>query len=424
MIDLIADILKENGIEHYLIHDTIEESAELFFIQKTLDMRRKKKVHLGEVTVYRDFEKDGKQCRGFADTNVSSSMTRQELEERIKSAYFAASFVPNPAYELPKGKREEQIVMDSDMTEHSLEESVAIMTEALFSNDRETDVFLNSAELFVCRNTITIVNSEGIHVSFVKYKVSGEFVAQCKKPQDVETYESFSYENLACEDLKQKVLDTLMLTRDRAMAKEAPAAGTYDVILSGDYVAELMSYYMSRSGASSIYQGYSNFKREESVQGEEIKGEKLNAWLLPSNPYSFEGIPMVRRQLMQDGILKAIHGNCRISSYLGIEPIGPYEKMELKCGTVPFAEMKARKGLHVVNFSDFQMDSFSGHFMGEIRLAYLNDGTRVIPVTGGSINGSIFDAQKEFVFSVEQQKSSRFEGPYAVSLKNVSVAGN
>ena len=78
----------------------------------------------------------------------------------------------------------------------------------------------------------------------------------------------------------------------------------------------------------------------------------------------------------------------------------------------------------MVNFSDFQMDGLDGHFAGEIRLAYYYDGNgNVECVTGGSVNGSIFDAQGELTFSKETQKLSRFEGPKACMFKNVSVAG-
>lgn len=65
----------------------------------------------------------------------------------------------------------------------------------------------------------------------------------------------------------------------------------------------------------------------------------------------------------------------------------------------------------------------SGHFGGEIRLAYLIDGVFVQPVTGGSINGSILDAQKNLVFSTERYTSAEYDGPYAVRLPGVRVAG-
>ena len=87
-------------------------------------------------------------------------------------------------------------------------------------------------------------------------------------------------------------------------------------------------------------------------------------------------------------------------------------------------DMLKKECLYVVNFSDFQMDSFDGHFAGEIRLAYYYDGKgNVECVTGGSVNGSIFDTQGELVFSSELQKRADFEGPKACVFKNVSVAG-
>ena len=87
-------------------------------------------------------------------------------------------------------------------------------------------------------------------------------------------------------------------------------------------------------------------------------------------------------------------------------------------------QMRQEPYLEVVNFSDFQMDSFSGHFGGEIRLAFLCEGGKRIPVTGGSINGTILEAQKNFVFSAETQVESRFEGPVAVCMEGIRVAGS
>lgn len=86
-------------------------------------------------------------------------------------------------------------------------------------------------------------------------------------------------------------------------------------------------------------------------------------------------------------------------------------------------EMKRQPYLEVVNFSDFQMDAFTGHFGGEIRLAFLYDGKSRVPVTGGSINGQILEAQRNLVFSKETQVENDFEGPAAVCLEGIRVAG-
>ncbi|MDD7688452.1 MAG: TldD/PmbA family protein, partial [Clostridiales bacterium] len=68
--------------------------------------------------------------------------------------------------------------------------------------------------------------------------------------------------------------------------------------------------------------------------------------------------------------------------------------------------------------------AFSGHFGGEIRLAYLYDenGNRSL-VTGGSVNGEIFSCQKDIVFSDERYSAYDYEGPFAMKVKGVSVAG-
>ena len=127
--------------------------------------------------------------------------------------------------------------------------------------------------------------------------------------------------------------------------------------------------------------------------------------------------------LLKDGILQAYHGPNRFCRYLGIRPTGAYQKLACANGTVSFAEMKKNPCLWAVTFSDFQMNAMSGHFGGEIRLAYLIDGDTITPVTGGSVNGSILEAQKAFVFSTDRYVTARYDGPYAVRIPNVSIAG-
>ena len=56
-------------------------------------------------------------------------------------------------------------------------------------------------------------------------------------------------------------------------------------------------------------------------------------------------------------------------------------------------------------------------------MAFLYDGEKVTPVTGGSISGNIFEAQKSLRFSKELQVEKNFEGPKAVCMDKVSVAG-
>ena len=70
---------------------------------------------------------------------------------------------------------------------------------------------------------------------------------------------------------------------------------------------------------------------------------------------------MEDRPLLRAGELQAIHGPNRFCRYLGVTPTGGYEKLRCENTGRPFEELKAGPCLWAVTFSDFQMDSMSGH---------------------------------------------------------------
>ncbi len=430
MKDRILAALSRLHIDEYIITEEQTRSAELFFIKKTLDTRRIKNYTEYAVTVYRSFDKDGQAMKGSSMVHVYESMTDAELDKTLSGAYLAASFVCNPAFELQEKTENSFIEMESDLQGRSLEESAGIMADALFAEDNGGDAFLNSAELFVNEVTTKIGTSSGIDAGYRKYYVTGEFVAQCKEPQDVETYQGFRYDSLETEALKAKVRRTLDYTLARAQAKRAPAAGNYRVIICDAYVKELFTYYTARSMAPYIFAKYSSFKIGENVQAKTadggnctITGDPLSVSLIASVPYSEEGTRQIDRQLLDKGVLKTYHGNVRFSRYIGAEPTGNYRSIKVAPGSVSIEDMKKEPYLQIVNFSDFQMDDFTGHFGGEIRLAFLYDGNTVTPVTGGSINGSLIEAQSSLLLSKETQVEDGYEGPLAVCFDNVPVAG-
>lgn len=423
MIEKIKSVLKKAEITGYTIAETRTESAECFFIRKNLDMKRRTDLVEYDVTVFHPFMKDEKPMMGSSSVQIHPEMEEEEIETVLRSAYHAASFVANPAYRLVTGKAREHIPSDSTLAGRGLFENVKEMTKALFAADTREEVFLNSAELFAIRLLRRIVGSGGVDVSYETCEVSGEYVVQCVSPQDVETYHSFSYRNLDTEDLRREVEEALEMTLARAQAVRSPQAGKYRVLLSGESMRTFFSYYLERSSSSMIYQEYSGYQNGMPVQGEAIRGDALNLVLKARDPYSQEGVPMRDRVLLENGILRTIHGNNRFACYLGIEPTGIYDSISVSVGSTPFDEMKREPYLHIVSFSDFQMDSFSGHFGGEIRLAFLYDGKTVTPVTGGSVNGSILKVQEHMIFSRERYRNGKYEGPYAVSLEGVPVAG-
>ena len=430
MKEKILASLKRLNIEEYIINVTSYKSAQMFFVKKSLDCKRAENTKTYNVRVYRSFEKNGKEMKGSSSVFVYDGMTDEEIDVCLGRTYLAASFVCNPTFELMECTENKFITMESGLFDHTLEECCEKASEALFAEDNRSDAFINSAEIFAYETNVEIISSTGIDSGYTKRKISGEFVAQCKEPQDVETYKDFQYYDLDCESLKSLVRKTLEYTLERAKAMQAPKAGKYRVIISDHYVCSVFSYYMGRAQAPYIYAGYSTFEVGQNVQavnaeGEsaDVQGDKVSMTLVPTEPMSDEGIWQQERELLDEGVLKTYHGGLRFSRYLGIEPTGYFGCIKVAPGSMSVEDMKKEPYLWVVNFSDFMLDDFTGHFGGEIRLAFLFDGEKVTPVTGGSINGSIIDSQTNMHFSKEIQKSANFVGPYAMCFEDISVAG-
>lgn len=422
MVDQIRTVLAQLEIEDYRIMESVQESVECFYIRKKLDLKRRTDVTDYTVAVFRKHERDGKQMLGSSSVIVHPEMGTEEIRETLQRAYHAAALVCNEYYELNAGKKEEFVASDSQFAGQSLEESARQTAAALYESDTSDEVFINSAEVFAKRVSRRIVNSRGVDVSYETYVVSGEYVVQCVVPRDVETFHQFSYHDARLDALRRDVAEAFAITKSRAEAEKAPRAGKYTILLSGKSLREIMQYYCGRSNAGIVYQKYSNYQIGDHVQGE-VQGDAVTIHLKAREPYSDEGIVMRDRLLMENGILKVFHGGCRTSYYLGIEPTGDYASISVPVGSRTMEELKKSPCLHIVSFSDFQMDIMSGHFGGEIRLAFLYDGEKVTPLTGGSVNGSILEAQGNMVFSKERYQNDEYEGPYAVRIEGVDVAG-
>ena len=191
MINTIKNILSEENIDTYLITETVSDSAELFLIRRTLDAKRTKSVRKYEVVVYRDFEKDGARMRGSSLAYIFPSMGKEEIASTLKDAYYAASFVCNPYFELPDKATGDGNSESGLLSSMSLEKSAEEAARSLYSAKESEKTFINSAEIFSCCVKNRICSSNGTDVRYTKHSLSGEFVVQCTENEDVEFYSQF-----------------------------------------------------------------------------------------------------------------------------------------------------------------------------------------------------------------------------------------
>lgn len=423
MLEIILKVLKKNNIDEYIITETEKDGVELYLIKKDLDMNRKKDTTIYTLTVFRKI-KDGEEVlKGDSTVIIYPSMDEGEIEEIIKSTYYAASFVKNKVYEIPKGYSGEIVVKKNKLSDLSLDEIALRTKNALYKYDNFEKGFINSAEIFVTKVKKRIITSKGADASYEKCSINGEFITQWVENQDVEIYNSFSYEDLEEEELSLKAKEAIENTGYRDKSQKAPKTGNYDVILSGDNVQTIFSYYLDNSLTSMVYQKYSKFNVGDNIQGNEIKGDKIGITITSSVPFSNEGIELKNHVLIEDGVLKTLYGSYKFAEYLGLEPIGDHDGAIVNGGKTSFEEMFKDGNLKILRFSDFQMDTLTGDFYGEIRLALLKQGNNIIPLTGGSMSANIKDVQENIILSKELQRDGAFTLPLGIKFSNVKISG-
>ena len=408
--------LEQTHTEVYLINETVTKTEELFFIKKDLSMFRNCDTTKCEVTIYKDYLLGGDKKRGSASFQITPSMSVEEICAKIRSATKSASAVKDSYYPLPEKE-----------TYHSAEPSNQNnlsgkdIAEIIFLNDTADDAFINSAEIFITNTQTRIVNSNNSDITYSDTIYSGEFVVQAVEPSDVELYYDFKFSSLdkniqaSLSDLVNESLNTI---KNRSMAKSLLCENMnlkYNkIILEGNCIYELFSYFTNRANASMIYPGYSKYKTGDVISDNTL--QKINLEMTPKKPFTNEGVRLNNLPVIADNKIVNLFGNSKFSYYIGIPVAGVHSSYRLECGNTPIEEMAKEPHLKIVNFSDFQMEEFTGQFGGEYRLAYYFDGKNTVPVTNGSISFNIKHILSSLVFSSESQTSYDFNGPKAISF--------
>jgi PmbA protein len=432
MLEQIKNILMNHkDISGYKIRETQTQSNELFFIKKNVDMDRAKNVHHYNVTVYVDFIEEGVKYKGSSTTSIHPTMNENEIEKSILEAAFAAGFVKNPYYPMVLPVSSRTALPESNFAKESLPYWMNEITKAIYKNDIYEKGGINSCEIFLDKTVTRIVNSEGVDVSEEGYRCMVEFITTWKEEgEEIELYRCIDCSDFDAELLADEVKNMINICKEKAIAGNTPALKTSSVILTREAVKDFFAYYYSKSNASSVYNQASTWKVGDEVQGDKAKGDRITLTLDPfmknstnSEAFDSEGFSVKPVKIIDQGELKQYAADTRYAYYLGVAPTGNIGNVVIESGSRTIDELKKEPYLMTAAFSDFSVDTMTGDFCGEIRLAWYYDGKTTLPVTGGSITGNIDNLQHELYLSKERQKDNNFEGPAMVLLKNVTVAG-
>ena len=424
MLNTIIDILSENNIQNFLINECKEHTKELFFVKHSIDQSRSKEVIKYDITLYKDFSlpKDKDNIyRGSSTCQITPAMTKDEITNKIKTTYNTASLVKNNYYPLAKG--DEIYSTDSNSSTKDLyipnkneNLTTSDLAKAAFDADNSSskDSFINSLEIFETTQHVRIINSNGFDKTYTTKIFSGEYVVQSTINEDVELFYQFEFNdksNDICKKLASQVTSSLKMAKDRSLAIDINETNynkdCKKIILQGDFLSELFNYYLSRSDASLIYQGYSNFKPDLEIPS----NTDISITTMPTVPYSTEGIKLAQYPVVKHNKIVNILGDLRFSFYMRINPLGTYNSYKMNPGNASISDYQNNTYLRITNFSDCQTNALTGEFVGEFRLAYYYDGAKEIPVTKGSFSGNIKDILSSLELSKEIQETISYQGP-------------
>ena len=345
---------------------------------------------------------------------------------------------------------------------------------------------INSLELFISKEQRRLLNSQGIDYSRTIWRGYSEFVVEADSPADiasnsptdssadspsnnpadspsnslsknladgsagssadnpystVELFDDIEFSEPDPARLAQSIGNRLIQVSHRALAKPMPKLSGIALILRGKEAEEIFSWFFENSRTEAIYSKASPFGPGANVQGgnenieAEHKGdgaiiELLDLWAEPvisglpaSAAFDSDGFPLERTLVIENGILKTLTGSVRHADWLGVPRKGAFSLFSVPGGSMSLEEMHAKPYLEPVMFSDFRLDSMTGDFGAEVRLAYYFDGKNVTPVTGGSISGSMSTMRITMRRSKEIATMSRSVCPIAVLLQGAIIAG-
>ena len=439
MIEKLKDLLQDiPEISGWRIRDRRIEGRELYFIRRNVDMQRSKDVRHTYLTVYRDFQEEGKKYRGSVDVQIHPTYSDGEILALVEQSLEAARYVRNEHYPLVEPGSDPAPMPPSSLSDRSLEEWLGPLAETIYGQEDRAPARINSAELFLNRTDTRIANSLGLDVSYRSYSGYLELIVEDGGKTDggratggVELYRELSFSEFEPELLAVEVRDQLEYCGDRAAAGSTPHLKSFPVLLTGDPVPDFFEYYLIQSAAESVYSGISTAKVGEGIQGQEITADRLTLSLEPflnnspaSAPVDADGLALASARIVDEGRLERYWGPQRFCHYLNVPATGRIGNVAIAPGSKSLEALRKGPHLEVVYFSDFVTEPLTGDFGGEIRLAYYTDSEgKRCPVTGGSVSGNIRDVQARMYLSREIQLRTGFQGPVAVLLPEISVSG-
>lgn len=420
----LVEILNKSNLADYQIVQKETVSHQAFFIKQQLDQHRISSVTHTKLTIYVDSQDKSK--RGSATKEIYPNETDEEIRKDIESMKFDASLAMNKYYPLVEDQHYFEEKEDFDLVK-SLENVVKAVQSI---EDTETEK-INSYEIFVDEERYHIYNSKDVDVTFNKTSEMVEIVINSlSKEHEVEVYHMIEAgADQTSEAIREEILEVFKKASDRSKAVPAKKMSKAHVLISGSDLKEFFDYFRAKINAQMIYGGMSQNKVGDVIQkGDDcdkitLKAVKEMNYSNTNLPYSLEGVKASNFTILDNGKYVNNVGSARFAYYLGLDDVKYASNFTVEPGSKSIEEMKKDPYLEIAQFSSFQVDTVTGDFGGEFRLAYYYDGNSVTPVTAGSVTINMNDVLDHIYLSKESKQYNDCIIPVAIELFDIEVAG-
>lgn len=421
IIELLQGILADHKeISRYTITSVKSHSDEMFLIKRSIDMVRAKDVEHISLTLYKNYR--GK-LSGSTTVSIHPTMTKEDIEAKINEGVYATQFAKNPYFPLPKKKAFKKLEVESNIKDLDPVKALKEIAEAVFAGDNVSGGYINSTEIFLNKNQIRILNSNGVDYTYDIYRGEIEFITTYSgKKEEIELYNFNTFANVDEKKIKERIKKALVEAKDRAKAKPMPDLGSFDVVVKDESVKEVLESLITLTSAGSVYLKQTPYKVGDKLQ-KEPQGDLITMSLVPyvaesttSRPADANGVVLKKHMIIKDGEILKNHGDISFSYYLGIPATGNLPNVVYAVGKESIKTYKSKPYVEVISFSALDVDVFTGSFGGEVRLAYYYDGKRKVPVYGGTVMGNLYKNFNDLHLSKEELKMEGYRGPkYLVS---------
>ncbi len=408
-VETLINLIQGNvDISAYELTHITKRSSELFFVKKGMELNRATNTEDISIVVYADVEDK----RGISNVTITSADDETIVQEKLKQAVKKAKTALNPYFPLA----EKQPVVDNRVNlNEDLNTTALKVADAISKADSFKDGQLNATEIFVSFVTREFYNSNDVKQREEKFSIEFETIPTWSDgKEEYELYKYYRNNHFDAENITEEVNAILTLSKYRSEAKklsEITISKDVPVLMYGEMASLIVKNLedngtyradVTHSSHYSIGSVVSNAPFDLTVFGG-IDGCSA------SKGFDENGVALSQKKIIEEGKMVARFGDIRFGHYANVaNPAGNYSVAKVEAEGL---EYKNKPYIVIDHFSAPQLETASGYFGGEVRLARYFDGEKMIPLTSFTVTGNIYEAVKSVRFSKEQTTTTNYQGP-------------